>query len=143
MSTQLLITTAFLNIIAWIFSYLAVNTIYNVSSVPLDIYFLYSDSALFLKELVFFFYIAFKSVKINTLSDELCNVLSKSDWLTDGTIEKDHLRLSLYVSTSFDPVEFKILTRKISTADIYAYVIGLITAAVGKLIQTAIRTASE
>ena len=139
-STQILIINAILNVIAWILSYLALGTIYQNTTLAIDIYFLYADSALFLKELIFSIFIALKSVKINTLSDELSGVLSKSDWITNGNIEKDHMRLSLFVLSSFDPISFKIFNKRISNTDIYAYIVGILSAFIGKIIQKAVNS---
>ena len=140
-STQILVINALLNVLAWILSYFAMSIIYNIDSVKVEIYMFYADSALFLKELVFFLFIALRSVKINTLSDDLSESLSKSDWLTDGNIEKDHLRLSLYVCCSYDPVSFTILSKRVSKSDIYTYIVGIVSAVIGKFIQTAIKAA--
>jgi len=139
-STQILIMNALLNVIAWILSYLALGTIYQNTTIATDIYFLYADSALFLKELIFSIFIALKSVKINTLSDDLSDTLSKSDWLTNGNIEKDHMRLSLFIYSNYDPVSFKIFNKRISNADIYAYMVGILSAFLGKIIQKAVNS---
>ena len=139
-SSQILVITAIVNVVSWIFCYVNLGILTPNPTILQDLYYMYTDSAFFLKELIFSIYIAWQSVKINNLSSDLCNVLGTNSWLsTDGNLEKELLRLSLYVCVKQDPISFKILGKKITKSDIVAYIISIISAFFGKIIQKAIK----
>jgi len=124
---QLLIITSLFNALSWAISMLVANYYYVNASLQSIILYIYSDSALYLKELVICIYLCIISVKINTLSDVLADELAKSDWLSNGSLEKDHMRLSLYIKVTSDPIQFKLLTKRLSLTDIYASIIAIIS----------------
>lgn len=137
-SMQILITTALLNALCWTISIVDFSHYYSNVSFQQTVIYMYSDSALFLKELVMCIYLCIISVKINTLSDDLSDELANSNWLNNNdnsSIEKDHMRLSLYIKATSDPISFKILTKRISLTDIYASIIAIISSIIISLGQ--------
>jgi len=136
---QLLIITSLFNALSWVISILVANYYYVNASLQSIIFYIYSDSALYLKELVICIYLCIISVKINTLSDVLADELAKSDWLSNGSLEKDHMRLSLFIKVTSDPIQFKLLTKRLSLTDIYASIIAIISSIIITFIRRLIQ----
>ena len=106
-SLQVLVATAAINVIAFIYLLYYFRPLFERSGISLTINLLFASSLL-LKEVVFFFYILFKAASVNSNHDKLKEVLAKKCWDLGDKSSDGYQYMLMYQDALEFPTEVKL-----------------------------------
>ena len=86
------------------------------------------DLLICLKEILFVYFLFIETSKVNEKSDELISLLANNSWdlETDLLSKRDLIRLSIYASSTNEPITFPLIFKRYRKIDVIIQITGFI-----------------